>query len=78
MSIFAWFQKLFQDSPRQVIGAVCGFLFAIFVLVIGFWNSILILFLTFFGLAIGYLAENGWNFTACLNRLRGRKNDGEE
>jgi uncharacterized membrane protein len=78
VSIFVWFQKLFQNSPRQVVGAACGFLCAVFVLVIGFWNSVLILFLTLLGLAIGCLMESGWNVAACLRRLRGRGNDGEE
>ena len=78
MSIFAWLQKTFQESPRQVLGAACGFLCAIFFLAIGFWNSILVLFLTLLGLAIGFLAENDWNIPACLRRLRERRNDGEE
>ena len=78
MDLIAWLQKTYKDSPRQFAGAACGFLCAIFFIVIGFWNSILILLLTFLGLAIGFLAENGWKPAACIERIRGRRGNGEE
>jgi len=71
-------RERFQASPGQIVGAAAGFLCAIFFIVIGFWNFILILFFTLLGLAIGCLAESGWDFAACLARLRGKKRDDEE
>ena len=78
MSMSSWFKQLFQDSPGRVVGAILGFVCALFVLLIGFLSTLLIILCTLFGFFIACLAESGWNLAACLKRLRGENQHDED
>jgi uncharacterized membrane protein len=73
MNFFDWLKEHFQDSPRQVTGAVAGFLCALIFIVIGFWNFILIILITLLGLAIGRLSENNWDASSLFRGTSSRR-----
>ncbi len=64
-----WIKKIFDESPAQMAGALAGFVCAILVITIGFWNTILVVFLTLAGFVVGCLIEHGGDIRACLERF---------
>ena len=69
-----WIKNVFDESPAQMAGAVAGFVCAILVITIGFWNTMLVVFFTLAGIFGGCLLKHGGDVKACLERFRRRRN----
>lgn len=70
-----WIKKKFDESPAQMTGALTGFVCAILMIGIGFWNTILVVFLTAAGFSLGCLVEHGGDIHSCLEKFRGKRHD---
>ena len=73
----SWVKKILDQPPARIAGALAGFVCGLLFILIGFWNTVLILFLTLAGLLAGMLVENGGSIGAVIDHFRGH-GDGDD
>lgn len=66
-----WYQlrEIIANNKWKVYGTLIGFLSSIFILLIGFWRTLLILLLTVIGYIIGSRWDQEGDFRKLLDRL---------
>ncbi|MFI5359527.1 MAG: DUF2273 domain-containing protein [Halanaerobiales bacterium] len=66
-----WYQlrEIIANNKGKVYGTLIGFLSSIFILLIGFWRTLLILLLTVIGYIIGSRWDQEGDFRKLLDRL---------
>lgn len=66
-----WYQlrEIISNNKGKVYGTIIGFLTAIFILLIGFWKTFLMLILTSIGYYIGSRWDQEGDFKKLLDRL---------
>ncbi|MDR3271683.1 MAG: DUF2273 domain-containing protein [Peptococcaceae bacterium] len=57
-----------EEQPGRLIGAACGLLLGLFVILVGFWQAVAVCLFVFIGLFLGKCWDEGENPLAWLQR----------
>ncbi|MGI6537402.1 MAG: DUF2273 domain-containing protein [Caldicoprobacterales bacterium] len=59
----------FENHKGKTIGILCGLIFGVFILLIGFWRVLLLLLCILLGYWLGSFHDNNESFYSFLNKI---------